>query len=119
MAGFAIPLATALIPTAIPLVVKLVERIFGGKTGDQKKQTVAQIITAIQDGLASAQKLSGQPLGLAQIESLIEQTVTALNAQGVLQGAATALDPGQGGNQVDGIAQILAGVSRILGGKPS
>jgi hypothetical protein len=99
MAAVAIPLIVsgveAIVPTVLPLVAKLMDKIFGSKTGATKlavgASTAQSILTAFQKSLA-ANGVS-LPTDLTEITNLLQATVTDLNSKGQLIGASTAIDP--------------------------
>ena len=84
-----LPLITSILPTAIPLVVQLVEKIFGSKGGQQKLDAATEITAALQNGLMAASKATGTALTGQQIQDAVQSAVNALNAAGVLKGSAT------------------------------
>ncbi len=98
MAAAVIPIAAAVLPSVIPLVVKLVDKIFPPKSGASKADAATEIVAAIQQGLANSKALAGAQLNGEQIKTAVQGVVDALNAQGVLKGAATAIEGVVAGN---------------------
>lgn len=84
---------SALLPVAIPLVVRLIDRLFGGGNGRTKKLPTAQKIIA---ALVEQFQTPGVALpGPDEQTAMIEQAVAALNATGQLKGEETALATSQ------------------------
>lgn len=94
MAAAIIPIATTVIPLILPWVVKLMDKIFGSKTGAVKLATgtavAQQIMTALQTILAG-QGIS-LPTSVSEIQTLLQGVVTDLNGKGELLGTATVID---------------------------
>ncbi len=90
MAGIAV--ALSVIPTVIPLVVRLLDRVFPPKSGGAKADAATEIVAAIQQGLVNSKAAAGTPLTGDQIRAAIEGVVGSLNAAGELKGAATAIE---------------------------
>jgi hypothetical protein len=114
MATAVIPILTAVLPEAVPIVVRLVEKIFGGKTVPAKLDAATEIVAAIQNGLQNTKQLSGQALDGKQIATLVQAAVDRLNATGALQGTATAIETG--GALAATVATILEQLSKLLKG---
>lgn len=101
-------LIATLLPVVIPQVVKLVEKMFGHKTGAQKKSTVLEMLEAL---IKKTGDLAGPSVGLPQrgeLDQIIEQVVSALNERGELQGHDTQI-------QAD-VPAILAGAATMFEG---
>jgi hypothetical protein len=116
MAAAIIPIVTTVLPLVAPLVVKLVEKIFGGGTGAVKKPVAVDLMTAIMDAL---QKLVGPSVSLPtkpEIPALVQSVVDALNKAGELQGGATVISPAPAPNTsaLDGVAEMLSGALKVL-----
>ena len=92
MAAAIIPIAASVLPSVIPLVVRLLDKFFPAKTGPAKLDAATEITAAIQSGLQSSKALAGTPLDGNQIRAAVQAVVDALNAQGQLKGAATVLE---------------------------
>lgn len=94
MAAAIVPVVTAVVPLILPWVVKLMDKIFGSKTGAVKLATgtavAQQIMTALQTILAG-QGVS-LPTSVAEIQTILQGIVTDLNNKGELLGTATAID---------------------------
>ena len=114
MAAAIIPIIGAVLPQAIPLIVKLVEKIFPSKSGPQKLDAATEISAAIQQGLANTQKLAGTPLTGDQLKTAVQAVVDSLNAQGVLKGAATTIETAVSG--VVGLADLLIHIGTAMKG---
>jgi hypothetical protein len=80
---------SALLPIAVPLVARLVDRLIGGGKGPQKKASAVEIIKALVAQFAAPGV--GLP-GESEIGELVEAAVAALNKAEVLKGHATAID---------------------------
>jgi hypothetical protein len=104
---------SAILPVAIPLVVRLAEKIFGRKTGKTKKLPVVQdIIAAILKGFEAPGV--GLP-GKDEYTDMIEKVVAALNSTGELKGEDTALTPGELDPEMAAIAgQLIQSAQMIL-----
>lgn len=94
MAAAIVPVVTAVVPLILPWVVKLMDKIFGSKTGAVKLATgtavAQQIMTALQTILAG-QGVS-LPTSVAEIQTILQGIVTDLNNKGELLGTATVID---------------------------
>lgn len=94
MAAAIIPIATTVIPLVLPWVVKLMDKIFGSKTGAVKLATgtavAQQIISALQPILAT-QGIS-LPSSVPEIQAVLQSIVSDLNSKGELLGTATVID---------------------------
>lgn len=80
---------SAILTAAVPLAVRLAERLFGRKTGPTKKSAAVGIIGAIVKQFAEAG--AGVP-GDLQIGDLVEAAVQALNSAGALKGTETTVE---------------------------
>lgn len=80
---------SALLPIAVPLVARLVDRLFGSGQGQKKKSSAVEIIKALVAQFAAPGV--GLP-GDSEIADLVEDAVAALNQAGVLNGTATTID---------------------------
>ncbi len=122
MAALAIPLITTLEPVVIPLIVRLMDKIFGSKTGAAKLATAATVVHQIAQGVAGASTTAVPVVpSLEDITASVQKVVDSLNAQGQLQGPATVVSPtatapviiapGQPDIQgaLEGISEMLAG----------
>ncbi len=87
------PVLSILLPSVIPLFVKLVDKIFPSKTGQTKLDVVTQISMAVQNGLQAAKATASTPLTPEQIHQTIQDIVNALNGAGLLKGADTVVSP--------------------------
>ena len=114
MAAAIIPIASAVLPSVIPLVVKLIDKIFPSKSGPAKLDAGTEIVAAIQSGLQASQALASTPLNGDQIKAAVQSVVNALNAQGVLKGAATVLEAAQPG--IVGLADLLIHIGTAMKG---
>lgn len=112
MAGIAI--ALSVIPTVIPLVVRVLDRIFPPKTGPSKEDAATEIIAAIQQGLVNSKALAGTPLNGDQIRAAIVGVVGSLNAAGELKGAATAIEAVS--PAIEATANLLLNIGAMLKG---
>ena len=80
---------STVLTAALPLVVRLAERLFGRKTGPAKKNAAVGIISAI------IHQFAGDGVGLpteADIANLVETSVAALNSAGALKGTETTVE---------------------------
>lgn len=109
MAAAVIPLAMSLLPTAIPLVVRLVEQLVGPKNGAVKQDLASQILEALQNAWSTAKVSEGKPLSTDQIKLLIDSAVVEMNSRGELKGRATAID-----TTLAGVRRRLADVAAVL-----
>ena len=81
-----------IILSALPVVAKLMDRVFGGKTGQVKKTVGSSIVEQIVAALGNqASNAAGFPLP-AEIPGLLQGVVDKLNARGELKGENTLLD---------------------------
>lgn len=110
MAGIAI--AMGVLPTVIPLVAKLLDKIFPPKSGPSKEDAATEIIAAIQQGLQNSKALAGTPLTGDQIRTSIKTVVDQLNAAGVLKGAATEIAAVPAG--ISGLADLLIHIGQVM-----
>ena len=119
MAAVVIPILTTVVPMVLPLIVKLVDKIFGTKTGPAKLDAATQISNII---LQELQKLAGganSGIGMPsvpELQSLIQGIVDQLNKQGVLNGTATVIDAPVIPAAVSSNPAILAGVQQVFAG---
>lgn len=121
MAAAVIPLAISLIPEAVPLIVRLIDKIFGSKTGAVKLQTATTLVEALGQGLVNAGKASSADLpDNVAAQKLVQAVVDQLNAAGQLQGAATVI-PGTavalGGFQLSPDARLLLQILKGITGQ--
>ena len=114
MAAAIIPIFSAVLPSVIPLVVKLIDKIFPSKSGPTKLNASTEIVAAIQSGLQNSKALASTPLSGDQIKTAVQSVVDALNAQGQLKGAATTLDAAQTG--IVGLADLLIHIGTAMKG---
>ena len=114
MAAAIIPIAAAVIPSVIPLVVRLLDKIFPSKTGAAKLDAGTEIVAAIQTGLQNSKSLASTPLTGDQIKAAVQSVVDALNAQGQLKGAATAIEQAVPG--LAGLADLLLYLGKAMKG---
>lgn len=99
----------------IPLVVRLLDRVFGSKTGSAKFEAASKISEAI---FAEVQKMVGSSVSLPgkdEQRALIQGIVEKLNREGVLKGHATPVSDTD--DAVEGVAMMLEGALRILRSK--
>lgn len=119
MAAAAIPLIVsgveAIVPTILPLVAKLMDKIFGSKTGALKLSTGASVAQNILDAFQKSLAANGVslPTDLKEITGLLQSVVTGLNAKGQLNGNATVIDPVSTQNHALGIT-LLDAASALL-----
>ena len=122
MAATVIPILTTVVPVVLPLIVKLVDKIFGSKTGAVKLDAATQIANLI---LQELQKLAGTGSGISmpsatELQTLIQGIVNQLNAAGVLTGTSTVIDTPLAGTVTSnpailtGVQQVFSGVMSIL-----
>ena len=108
MAAIAIPIATTIAPLVIPWVVKLMDKIFGPKTGSVKMATGIANAEAIFKALQPILAAQGIAVPAAtEIPALMQSVVDALNASGELKGAATVLEPAPPADNSAFIIQLL------------
>ena len=117
MAAAVIPILTTVVPMVLPLIVKLVDKIFGCKTGSVKLDAATQISNLI---LQELQKLAGSGSGIAmpstaELTTMIQGIVDQLNKQGVLTGTSTVIDAPITA-AVSSNPAILAGVQQVFAG---
>ena len=114
MAGVIVPILGAVVPQVIPLVVRLLDKIFPSKTGQAKLDAGAEIVGAIQQGLQNSKALASTPLSGDQIKAAVQSAVDTLNAQGQLKGAATVVE--QTSPAVTGLADLLIHIGTVMKG---
>lgn len=114
MAGFIIPIATAVIPAVAPFVAKLLDKIFPPKTGSNKLDAGTEILAAIQAGLQNAKVMTGTPLDGTQIRTALQSVVDSLNSQGELKGVATTIEASSAA--VSGLADLLIHIANVMKG---
>ena len=90
MAGALIPLGLSVLAD---LVAKFVDKIFPPKSGATKLPVGTEILGALQNGLATATGTPAAGADTAALTAALQASVTKLNGQGVLKGAATVIDP--------------------------
>ncbi len=125
MAALVIPLITTLGPVVIPLLVRLVDKLFGSKTGAVKFQSVIAAIQAILEGMVKAGQITKEQMPTeAAIQAQVQAVVDQLNAAGELQGLGTALPAapvsGSVKDGLEGLQMMLSGylkVTAALGAK--
>jgi len=92
MATAILPIAVAALPQVLPLVVRLIDKIFPPKSGSAKLDAATEIAAAIQQGLQNSKALAGTPLSGDQLKAAVQSVVDAMNKSGELQGAATVIE---------------------------
>ncbi len=117
MASIIVPLIETFAPEGVDLIVKLVEKLFGSKTGPLKKQMATSVVTTIGGGLVQIGKLLAPADPAAAAASAVQASVDRLNPAGVLQGTATVLTSADTTNKADlrDILQILKAIAAPLG----
>ncbi len=91
MAAIAVPLIATLAPTIIPLVVQLVDKLFGINTGAVKLPTATGIVSTIATGLVQTGQASGPVPATDALMASVQAVVDQLNKAGVLKGTATVI----------------------------
>lgn len=103
MASLAATLLLPLVLQVFPLVAKLMDKVFGPKTGGQKTTTGVEIADALMAGFKA---LLGPAVGLpatTETPGLLQSAVEELNKQGLLKGHATVVDP----KEITGVLVVL------------
>jgi hypothetical protein len=81
---------STILTTGVPLVIKLVERLFGSGGGKETKMPAAQKIVQALISIFAGPGI-GLP-GAHEIADVIQQSVDALNKAGELKGSSTNID---------------------------
>lgn len=95
-----------------PLVVRLMDRVFGSKTGSVKFDAATKIMEVL---FSELQKVVGPSVGLPgkdEQRALVQTLVEKLNREGVLKGHETPI--GETDDALQGVALMLEGALRIL-----
>ena len=111
MAAAIVPIISTILPTAIPLVVRLIDKLFPPKTGEAKLNVVTDIVTAIQNGLAAAGV--GAPTTPDQTKSVVQAVVNQLDSAGQLKGAATQIPSNPSISGIP-VADLLIALGNVL-----
>lgn len=98
MAAALIPLALNVVPLVFPLVAKLMDKIFGDKTGPIKLSTGTTVLETLLKSLQASLAGTGVslPTDPAEIQKLLQSTVDDLKSKGQLIGTGTPVDTGTG-----------------------
>jgi hypothetical protein len=122
-ASLLLPIGVDLLKTEfIPLLTKLIDRVFGGKTatnpaiGSSVKFPLAQtIVTAADASLVASGHAQASPA--AAISGAIQNTVNIQKAAGELQGTSTVMVPPAG--TLKGAIQILQDADKWIAALPA
>jgi hypothetical protein len=115
MAAAIVPILGAVLPQAIPLVVRLVEKLFPSKSGSQKLDAATEMAAAIQQGLQNSKALASTPLTGEQLKTSVQSVVEAMNKSGELQGLATKIETVE--PYIENVADLLTTISGMLKAK--
>lgn len=107
-------LGPVIVKQSIPLVVKLVDKIFGNKTGKIKSDVATKVVTSIVEGSVSTGNIgSSQVPSESDIRKYIDSVVAGLNSIGELKGPDTELVPDYAA-AFDGVRMMLGGAMKVL-----
>jgi len=121
MATAIVPILVALEPVIAPLIVKLLDKVLGNKTGPIKLATGVSWFKNLFGGIVKAGAASDKQIpDDATIQAWLQQIVDKLNKAGELNGKDTviAAPPGENGPSADNaelILRLLVSISPALG----
>ena len=104
-------------PVVMPFLAKVMDKIFGDKTGSVKQSTLTTIIQTIADNLSGAGQIPGT-IDKTSIVTAIEAVVAELNAKGELKGPNTTIIL-PNNDEISGILMVLDGAMTIIKARQS